>query len=48
MSKRFKGLLLDIQNMSMEKQKEHLDKALEDWKGAQEQVDDILVIGFRV
>jgi len=32
MSKRFRQLLLDIWEMSMEEQKEHLDKTIEEWK----------------
>jgi len=48
MSKRFRQLFLDIQEMNMEEQKEHLDKTIEEWKGSKEQVDDILVIGVRV
>ena len=48
MSKQFRQLFLDIQEMNMEEQKEHLDKTIEDWKGDEEQVDDILVIGVRV
>ncbi|MFH1321228.1 MAG: two-component regulator propeller domain-containing protein [Bacteroidota bacterium] len=48
MSKRFKQLLLDIQKMSMEEQEEVLDKTFEDWKGDEDQIDDILVIGVRV
>ena len=48
MSKRFRQLFLDIQEMSMEEQKEYLNKTIEEWKGSGEQVDDILVIGVRV
>jgi len=48
MSKRLRQLFLDIQEMNMEEQKEHLDKTIEDWKESREQVDDILVIGVRV
>ena len=48
MSKRLRQLFLEIQEMSMEEQKEHLDKTIEEWKGGGEQVDDILVIGVRV
>jgi len=44
MSKRFKQLFLDIQEMGMEEQKKHLDKTIEDWKGDGEQVDDILFV----
>ena len=48
MIKRFKQLLLDIQDKNMQQQKEHLDKTIEDWKGSEGQVDDILVIGIKV
>ena len=48
MSKRCRQLFLDIQEMSMEEQKEQLNKTIEDWKGNKEQVDDILVIGVRI
>jgi tetratricopeptide (TPR) repeat protein len=37
-----------ISNMSMEEQKNMLDKAFEDWRGNLEQVDDVLIIGIRV
>ncbi|MFH1321935.1 MAG: two-component regulator propeller domain-containing protein [Bacteroidota bacterium] len=55
MSKRFKQLFLDIQKMSMEDQKEHLDKTIEEWRTnpgspgrEHDQIDDILVVGVRV
>jgi hypothetical protein len=32
----------------MAEQKEVLGKTIEDWKGNNEQVDDILIIGIRV
>ncbi|MFH1321997.1 MAG: tetratricopeptide repeat protein [Bacteroidota bacterium] len=48
MIKRFKELLLTIQDKPMQEQKEILDKTIKDWKGNNEQVDDILVIGIRV
>ena len=48
MSKRLRQLFLDIQEMSMEEQKEYLNKTVEDWKEGREQVDDILVIGIRI
>ena len=47
-TKRLKQLFLNIQDKSMPEQKEILDKTLEDWKGNEEQLDDILVIGVRV
>ncbi len=48
MSKRFKEVLLSINNKSMEEQKKYLDEFIENWKGDMEQTDDILVIGVRV
>jgi serine phosphatase RsbU (regulator of sigma subunit) len=48
MSKKFKELLTTIYDKSMEDQKEILQSAHFNWKGEHEQVDDILVIGFRV
>jgi ligand-binding sensor domain-containing protein/serine phosphatase RsbU (regulator of sigma subunit) len=44
----FKKMLLGIQQMNMEDQGAYLDKAIEEWKGSAEQVDDILVIGTRL
>ena len=48
MTKNFKELLLKIQNDPMKKQKEFLSDSIEEWKGAREQVDDVLVIGIRI
>ncbi len=48
MSKRFEDLLLEINSFSMNEQKEILQNRLSEWKGTNEQVDDILVIGIRV
>jgi serine phosphatase RsbU (regulator of sigma subunit) len=44
----FKKLLLSIQEESMTRQKELLDKAFEDWKGDLDQLDDVCVIGVRI
>ena len=46
-SRPFKNLLLDIQEKTMEEQKEILYTHLINWRGDIEQIDDILVIGFR-
>ena len=46
-SKPMKELVLTLQNIPMNKQKDVLEKALETWRGEIEQVDDILVIGRR-
>ncbi len=43
-----KNILKEIQDLSMQEQKEHLDKVIEEWKGDHPQVDDILFIGTRV
>lgn len=44
----FKQLLLNIQHMSMEEQKEIIDDTFETWRGNIEQIDDVCVIGVRV
>ncbi|MCK6649353.1 MAG: SpoIIE family protein phosphatase [Bacteroidia bacterium] len=48
MVKRFHQTLLSIQNESMEKQGQILGDTIEKWKGENEQVDDILVIGIKI
>ncbi len=45
---RFKEILLSIQNLPMAEQMEYLHAHFEAWKGANEQVDDVLVIGIRL
>lgn len=45
--RRFRDLLVDIHEKPMDRQKGLLLEALNQWRGAQEQVDDILVIGMR-
>lgn len=47
-TKKFKQLLLDICDKSMQQQKSHLENFIEDWKADAQQVDDILVIGVRL
>ncbi len=48
MAKNFKKLLLEIQNLSMEKQGEKLDKLLVEWMGDISQIDDVLIIGVKL
>ncbi|MBL4656751.1 MAG: SpoIIE family protein phosphatase [Flavobacteriales bacterium] len=48
MNRRFKQMLLDIQEMKMADQEKHLDERLVRWRGEHDQVDDILVIGVRI
>ncbi|HQQ95133.1 MAG TPA: SpoIIE family protein phosphatase [Bacteroidia bacterium] len=45
--KRFRQLLLDIQQHSMDEQKSAIQRALEEWKGNNDQLDDILIMGIR-
>lgn len=47
-TKKFKEVLLSIQDSSMEEQKKYLDTFIENWRENLEQTDDILVIGIRV
>lgn len=47
-AKNFKKLLLSIQGESMERQKELIDLAFENWRGSLEQLDDVCVIGVRI
>lgn len=46
--KRFRELLIQNCCQSADKQKEVLDKAISEWLTGKEQLDDILVIGFKV
>ena len=45
--RRFRELLLEISRYPTERQRSMLDEAFRGWRGAHEQVDDILVIGMR-
>ena len=47
-SKRFKKLLEDINDKKMSDQKEILNTTIEKWKGNNDQIDDILVIGIKI
>ena len=47
-TKRFKELLLSIQNQSMDKQRQLLENTFESWRGDIEQIDDLCVIGVRI
>jgi ligand-binding sensor domain-containing protein/serine phosphatase RsbU (regulator of sigma subunit) len=46
-SSAFKQLLITNQHLSMQEQRELLNSTIENWRGQNEQVDDILVIGTR-
>ncbi len=47
-TKRFKELLLAIQDESMDKQRDILENTLESWRGEIAQIDDICIIGIRL
>ena len=47
-AKAFREMLLRIQKLSMEEQKQTIDREFEAWKGDLEQIDDVCVIGVRV
>ena len=48
MRKRFAQLLLDNHQQTMYEQEMEIKSAFQDWKGTNEQIDDILVMGIRV
>ena len=47
-SLKFQDFLLSIQEENMRKQRELLNKEIEDWRGDLEQIDDICIMGVRV
>ena len=48
MSKKMRQMLLEIHTQPFEQQKQCLDRRLHQWMGDRAQIDDILVIGFKV
>ena len=48
LSSRYEKLLSEIHSFSAEKQKIVLEEHFEKWKGKLKQIDDVLVIGFRI
>ena len=47
-SRRFKNLILNMQDKSMPEQREIMVQTFEEWQGDRPQVDDILVIGIEI
>lgn len=47
-SKPFKDLILSIKNKPLETQKAILSETFENWKGNNEQVDDVLIFGLKI
>lgn len=48
MTKNLRELLMANAHLSMQEQKELLEKTFAEWKGNLDQVDDVTVIGIRV
>lgn len=48
MTKKFKEILLSIQDKPMNEQGDYLHQFIKDWMGDVEQVDDVMVIGIRI
>lgn len=48
MSRRFKRLLMDLQDKSLDEQRQTLKWTLRDWMGVHEQIDDICVMGIQL
>lgn len=46
-SKGFETILNEVQELSMNEQKDKLEQAFEKWKGTTQQRDDILVVGIK-
>jgi serine phosphatase RsbU (regulator of sigma subunit) len=47
-TRKFKEILLNIQNKSMLEQRTYLEGFVDSWKAEKEQLDDILIIGVRI
>jgi hypothetical protein len=45
---RFLNLLLSLDGFSLKNQKKELDLSFNNWKGSQEQIDDVCVVGVKV
>lgn len=48
MLKRFKQMAVEMAGQTIEEQSDHVKETFENWKGALEQIDDVLVIGVRI
>jgi hypothetical protein len=44
----FRDLLFTIHDKSMDEQKKILETKFNSWKGSLEQIDDVLIFGFRI
>ena len=48
LSSRYEKLLRELYPLPIEKQNQLLEEAFEEWKGDSKQIDDVLVIGFKI
>ena len=48
LSANFKELLLEVVNKPLLEQRQIIEQTFDDWKGERKQLDDILVIGFKI
>lgn len=46
--KRFRSLLLNLQEMPMNSQKKELSLTFDNWKGKHEQIDDVCILGIEI
>jgi serine phosphatase RsbU (regulator of sigma subunit) len=46
--KQFRQLIESVGDLPMAQQKEHFERAFNDWKGNTQQLDDVLVFGFKL
>ena len=44
----FKEILIKVHQLPVQKQKQNLENRFNEWKGAAGQIDDVLIIGFRI
>jgi len=47
-SENFKNLLMDIHRLPMQEQKNTLEEKFEEWKGKNDQIDDIMILGIKM
>lgn len=48
MGRRFKTYLYQVHSLPLNEQKEKLKQLLDEWKGKQKQIDDILIMGLKI
>jgi serine phosphatase RsbU (regulator of sigma subunit) len=44
----FQDLLIKISNLPLAEQKDNLYRTIKTWQGSNDQVDDILILGFKI